>query len=47
MNSGTVRATVKKQNVDFVIQTPTSVASVKGTDFGYYLTLFLGMKLLV
>ena len=33
MNSGTVRATVKKQNVDFVIQTPTSVASVKGTDF--------------
>ena len=33
MDSGTVRATVKKQNVDFVIQTPTSVASVKGTDF--------------
>ena len=33
MDSGTVRATVTKQNVDFVIQTPTSVASVKGTDF--------------
>ena len=33
MDSGTVRATVKKQNIDFVIQTPTSVASVKGTDF--------------
>ena len=33
MNSGTVRATVTKQNTDFVIQTPTSVASVKGTDF--------------
>jgi len=33
MNSGTVRATVNKQNTDFVIQTPTSVASVKGTDF--------------
>ena len=26
-------STVKKQNTDFVIQTPTSVASVKGTDF--------------
>ena len=33
MDSGTVRATVTKQNTDFVIQTPTSVASVKGTDF--------------
>ena len=33
MNEGTIRATVKKQNTDFVIQTPTSVASVKGTDF--------------
>ena len=33
MDSGTVRATVNKQNTDFVIQTPTSVASVKGTDF--------------
>ena len=33
MDSGTVRATVTKQNIDFVIQTPTSVASVKGTDF--------------
>ena len=33
MDIGTVRATVTKQNTDFVIQTPTSVASVKGTDF--------------
>lgn len=33
MDQGTVRATIKKQNVDFVVQTPTSVASVKGTDF--------------
>ena len=33
MDKGTIRATVKKQNTDFVIQTPTSVASVKGTDF--------------
>ena len=33
MDAGTVRATVTKQNTDFVIQTPTSVASVKGTDF--------------
>ena len=33
MDSGPVRATITKQNVDFVIQTPTSVASVKGTDF--------------
>jgi hypothetical protein len=33
MDEGTIRATVKKQNTDFVIQTPTSVASVKGTDF--------------
>tara|TARA_B100000131_G_scaffold323019_1_gene379281 strand:+ start:586 stop:1257 length:672 start_codon:yes stop_codon:yes gene_type:complete len=33
MDAGTVRATIKKQNTNFVIQTPTSVASVKGTDF--------------
>jgi hypothetical protein len=33
MDSGTLRATIKKQNTSFVIQTPTSVASVKGTDF--------------
>jgi len=33
IDQGTIRATVQKQNVDFVIQTPTSVASVKGTDF--------------
>ena len=33
MDSGTLRATINKQNTSFVIQTPTSVASVKGTDF--------------
>ncbi len=33
MDVGTIRATIKEQNTDFVIQTPTSVASVKGTDF--------------
>ncbi|MDC0480108.1 FecR family protein [Candidatus Marinimicrobia bacterium] len=33
MDIGTVRATIEKQNTEFVIQTPTSVASVKGTDF--------------
>ena len=33
MDVGTIRATVNRQNSNFVIQTPTSVASVKGTDF--------------
>ena len=33
MDVGIVRAIITKQNTDFVIQTPTSVASVKGTDF--------------
>ena len=33
LDGGTIRASIIKQNVDFVIQTPTSVASVKGTDF--------------
>ncbi|MBT3502394.1 MAG: FecR domain-containing protein [Candidatus Marinimicrobia bacterium] len=33
IDRGTIRATIQKQNTDFVIQTPTSVASVKGTDF--------------
>lgn len=33
MDVGTIRATVNTQNSNFVIQTPTSVASVKGTDF--------------
>lgn len=34
MDAGTLRAQVSKQRTgDFVIQTPTSVASVKGTDF--------------
>ena len=32
MDGGIIRATISKQGVDFVIQTPTSVASVKGTD---------------
>ena len=33
IDGGTIRASITKQNADFVIQTPTSVASVKGTDF--------------
>jgi len=34
MNQGTLRAQVSKQKTgEFIIQTPTSVASVKGTDF--------------
>jgi hypothetical protein len=33
IDGGTIRATITKQNTDFIIQTPTSVASVKGTDF--------------
>ena len=33
MDGGTIRATITKKNTDFIIQTPTSVASVKGTDF--------------
>jgi len=34
MDRGTLRAQVTKQSkADFVVQTPTSVASVKGTDF--------------
>ncbi len=33
LDGGVIRASISKQNVDFVIQTPTSVASVKGTDF--------------
>ena len=33
MDGGTIRAIISQQDVDFVIQTPTSVASVKGTDF--------------
>ena len=33
LDGGTVRASISKQDVDFIIQTPTSVASVKGTDF--------------
>ena len=33
MDGGIIRAIISQQDVDFVIQTPTSVASVKGTDF--------------
>ncbi|MFQ6678471.1 MAG: FecR domain-containing protein [Fidelibacterota bacterium] len=34
VDSGTLRAQVSKQNnSDFIVQSPTSVASVKGTDF--------------
>ena len=34
LKGGTIRAQVgKKQNRDFIVQTPVSVASVKGTDF--------------
>jgi len=33
LDGGIIRSSISKQNVDFVIQTPTSVASVKGTDF--------------
>ncbi|MFQ6605069.1 MAG: FecR domain-containing protein [Fidelibacterota bacterium] len=36
MEAGTVRAKIKKQKkTEFTIQTPTSVASVKGTDFWF------------
>ena len=33
MDGGTIRASITKQNVDFVIQTPTSVASVKAVSY--------------
>ena len=42
MDGGTIRASVAKQNVDFIIQTPTSVASVKGTDFWMLVDELLG-----
>ena len=42
MDGGTIRASITKQNVDFVIQTPTSVASVKGTDFWMLVDELLG-----
>lgn len=36
MDAGTIRAKINKQNEsEFVVQTPTSVASVKGTDFWF------------
>ena len=42
IDGGTIRASITKQNVDFVIQTPTSVASVKGTDFWMIVDELLG-----
>ena len=46
MDGGTIRATISKQNTDFVIQTPTSVASVKGTDFWMISDPFLGDQII-
>ena len=46
IDGGTIRASITKQNVDFVIQTPTSVASVKGTDFWMVVDELLGDCLL-
>ena len=46
MDGGTIRASITKQNVDFVIQTPTSVASVKGTDFWMLVDELLGDKVI-
>ncbi len=47
MDIGTLRATVEKQkNTEFVIRTPTSVASVKGTDFWLISDPFTGDQLI-
>ena len=46
MDGGTIRASIAKQNVDFVIQTPTSVASVKGTDFWMLVDELLGDQII-
>ena len=46
MDGGTIRASITKQNVDFVIQTPTSVASVKGTDFWMLVDELLGDQII-
>lgn len=47
MDMGTIRAMVSKQRKgDFVVQTPTSVASVKGTDFWVISNPFTGDQLL-
>ncbi|RMF08254.1 MAG: hypothetical protein D6762_06080 [Candidatus Neomarinimicrobiota bacterium] len=46
MDNGTIRAKVTKQRKgDFVVQTPTSVASVKGTDFWVISNPFTGDQL--
>ena len=46
IDGGTIRASITKQNVDFVIQTPTSVASVKGTDFWMVVDELLGDQII-
>ena len=46
MDGGTIKASITKQNVDFVIQTPTSVASVKGTDFWMIVDELLGDQII-
>jgi len=46
IDGGTIRASITKQNVDFVIQTPTSVASVKGTDFWMLVDQVLGDQII-
>ena len=46
IDGGIIRASITKQNVDFVIQTPTSVASVKGTDFWMVVDELLGDQII-
>ena len=46
MDGGTIKASITKQNVDFVIQTPTSVASVKGTEFWMVVDELLGDRVI-
>ena len=46
IDGGTIKASITKQNVDFVIQTPTSVASVKGTEFWMVVDELLGDRVI-
>ena len=46
MDGGTIKASITKRNVDFVIQTPTSVASVKGTEFWMVVDELLGDRVI-
>ena len=46
MDGGIIKASIVKQNVDFVIQTPTSVASVKGTEFWMLVDELLGDQII-